>query len=320
MHCPCCGAPPHGAGDVLAFQDPISRDAAAVADLTQQAREAGAELGAILRNVRDRLKAQQRVAKLTEKMLSRAYVEAVAALQELLARVPGPVSERLARLNVSVTALEYLLDGAGLGRAEVEVGRALLDTLDLQRQALQVAGLPSERSINARAIQAALTDVRERFWQDKVRGPSARTMLDGLRSSVSGETLDEAIHRIRGRLDRSVAPAMTEARTAFATFDRAVSAQAAAEAGAELYLYSGPRDLITRPFCGVLTGMVLTRAQVAALDNGQTALAPLYAGGGYNCRHAFGGISAAMVRRLGLPRATDEDVATANARARRPGR
>ena len=32
MHCPCCGAPPHGAGDVLAFQDPISRDAAAVAE------------------------------------------------------------------------------------------------------------------------------------------------------------------------------------------------------------------------------------------------------------------------------------------------
>lgn len=320
MHCPCCGAPPHGAGDVLAFQDPISRDAAAVANLTQQAREAGSEMGAILRSLRDRLKAQQRASRLAERMVAEAYRSAVAALEDLLGRVPGPIAERLARLNVNVSALEYLLDGAGISRAESEVGRVLLDTLDLQRRALEAAGLPVERSINARALQAALTDVRERFWQGAIRGPSARLMLDGLRSSVSGETLSEAIARIGNRLERSLSRAATEARTTFAIFDRAIAAQAGAEAGAELYLYVGPRDGITRPFCGVLAGLVLDRAQVAALDNGQTAVAPLYAGGGYNCRHALSPVSAGLVERLGLPRATADDVVTANARAWRPGR
>jgi len=44
---------------------------------------------------------------------------------------------------------------------------------------------------------------------------------------------------------------------------------------------------VTRPFCRPLVGKAVTRRQIQGLSNGQTAVSPLFAGGGYNCRHSW---------------------------------
>lgn len=60
----------------------------------------------------------------------------------------------------------------------------------------------------------------------------------------------------------------------------------AQEAGLENYLYLGPYDTKTRPFCAPLVGSVLSKKEIDELDNGQGG--DVYSdGGGWNCRHQW---------------------------------
>jgi hypothetical protein len=52
------------------------------------------------------------------------------------------------------------------------------------------------------------------------------------------------------------------------------------------YIYVGPNDDRTRPFCREHIGQIKTEAEWNALDNGQINPVFLYCGG-YNCRHAI---------------------------------
>jgi hypothetical protein len=58
----------------------------------------------------------------------------------------------------------------------------------------------------------------------------------------------------------------------------------------QLYLYVGPLDSVTRPFCRKQSGHVLQRDEVEALNNGQLPN-PLLTGGGYECRHSWKRVS-----------------------------
>ncbi len=53
-----------------------------------------------------------------------------------------------------------------------------------------------------------------------------------------------------------------------------------------MFMYIGPVDKVTRPFCLQHVGRVYTRARIARLSNGQLPDV-LLTGGGYNCRHLF---------------------------------
>ena len=71
-------------------------------------------------------------------------------------------------------------------------------------------------------------------------------------------------------------------------FARAAHELKAEQLGLKFYRYSGPDDQVTRPFCRKLVGLVLSRAEVDALDNGQTgAGTAMVACGGFNCRHRW---------------------------------
>lgn len=86
--------------------------------------------------------------------------------------------------------------------------------------------------------------------------------------------------------------------TQVSMFGRQVEALATADAGADQpFLYVGPMDRKTRPFCREHVGKVYTRAAIDALDNGQLPN-PFITGGGFNCRHSFIAVESAELRAI----------------------
>ena len=61
---------------------------------------------------------------------------------------------------------------------------------------------------------------------------------------------------------------------------------AADTVGLDHYLYTGPKDGITRAFCRPLINKVVDKTQLGKLNNGQ-GLTVRTSGGGYNCRHSW---------------------------------
>ena len=198
------------------------------------------------------------------------------------------------------------------------------DVDDLAEELLEVAGVDeAARILDEPATRLGL-DAAEgrqlRAWQGKIETPMAERILDGLQTSLTGESLTSVIERIVDAEDRSVGSATTEARTMIAEYDRAAQEEATLGAEREGYeflrVYLGPEDRITRPFCRELVGKAFDRDEIAGLNNGQTATAPLFSGGGYNCRHSFVAMSAAAVAESGVQRGTINDVQAANAAGR----
>lgn len=93
----------------------------------------------------------------------------------------------------------------------------------------------------------------------------------------------------------------TELNTAVMAFNRTVTAKKAEELGIELFLYVGPDDRITRPFCDKLLNKnppIYTRSEISALNNGQGLDVFTY-GGGYNCRHHWRALTEDKAKELG---------------------
>ena len=91
-------------------------------------------------------------------------------------------------------------------------------------------------------------------------------------------------------------------------FGRSVQAINADQAGIDLFMYVGPKDGITRPFCRKLVGKVLSKSQINKLNNGQGAGPVLTSGGGYNCRHSWSPVSKGFIKVMDLTVATDSEI------------
>ena len=324
--CPCCGglAPVRrgGAPILLSTGAPVDP----IAELTAEAKTAPKEVARIIRIIRDRLALQDRAGAVIEDGLRETYARVVDAIRDLLGTRPGQsVAERAQRLQLNEDTLRRILTDAGIGDLVGEVEQLQAELGVLVGEGLEASDLPVSRApgpngvmrpqVSITAVSTAASDFLRRFWEQRIIAPTTERLLEGLQSSMAGESLDAAVERLRTSLDSSVGVAATEARTRIAEFDRAVTAQAGAEAGATLAVYLGPVDGITRPFCAELAGLVCTNAQIGRLNNAQTAVSPLYAGGGYNCRHQWTPIGKRLAERR-FKFATDDNIDRANARAR----
>jgi hypothetical protein len=114
---------------------------------------------------------------------------------------------------------------------------------------------------------------------------------------------------MRIAFEKSVGVGTTQARTKIAEFGRSINALNADEAGLENFIYVGPKDGITRPFCRKLVGKVLSKKQIIKLDNGQPSSGPpLTSGGGYNCRHSWAPVSKGFLKVNGLTVVSDSEI------------
>ena len=116
---------------------------------------------------------------------------------------------------------------------------------------------------------------------------SLRPMV--LESIITGERpdFDKLEEQIGSRL---TSYAKTELDTSIAAFNRTLTFNQGQAVGIEQYLYIGPFDKITRPFCrDVLASRspaIYSIKEIASMDNGQ-GLSVIQTGGGYNCRHIW---------------------------------
>lgn len=313
--CHSCGAPAEVAG-VRLYQDTSAADADA--DLRRQAREAHRELRPIINAVRAQLAREDAHAQEIGRDLDAAYKEVLRALDEALSG-KGTASNALrARLAGSNAAqIRSIIEGfvrASIDPVQIRALQRQADEIEIVRKVFEDE-VGHRVGLNLRAVGALVDQQAMAFWQDRVTVPAVNVITEGFISSTSLERLEDVTDRIATTLEKSTARAKTDARTQIATFDRTVNEEAGVAAGLTLRWYMGPMDGITRPFCKVLVGKVLTLEQAAGLNNSQTAASPIFTGGGFNCRHRLVAVSERTVERRSLAYATDADVQRANAAA-----
>lgn len=114
-----------------------------------------------------------------------------------------------------------------------------------------------------------------------------RVIVDGV---LGVRPVEELLKDIQDLVDGSAAQARTIYDTAVSTYSRMVDQIRSTGAPDELFLYAGPADAKTRPFCLQRVGKVYARSEIERMDNHQLP-DPMLSAGGYNCRHAFKRVS-----------------------------
>ncbi len=310
MHAAClaCGHEPW-AGEVRAYQE--ARGGKDVAALRKEARQRGGAMGELLDLVADRLEGEDGAVDGFEATLLEAFGKATETLERAAGR-PTDARTR-AILGATVDELADFLEAAGLIKGRERLRADLQAIIDTARQSAKVQGLPAGIVQMERPALRALLDPRDgAFWRDKIAKPAAGIIRDGFNRATTLQPLSQTVADISRKLDKSVAQAKSIARTEIALFDRLVNAQVAERAELEQWLYLGPIDGLTRPFCRALVGKVIDVEQAQELDNGGFGNV-LVAGGGINCRHRTVAVSEGYIARRGLTLATAGDIATANA-------
>lgn len=107
-------------------------------------------------------------------------------------------------------------------------------------------------------------------------------IVDTVRSGVPPTV---AIRDLERAMQTSAAHVVTAFDTGLASFDRSVMTQVASDAGVEWFVYDGPSDDLTRPYCRARVGFRFTLSQLNATPNDTGPNPPATFCGGYNCRH-----------------------------------
>jgi len=185
-----------------------------------------------------------------------------------------PVIIGVAEAHVA-EAVERSLATSSAPRALADAHRSVGITMDAE----------AKDSI-ARSVSGVLDGVADAFGagQQAMR----RAMDVGISTSAP---LADLIADVRAELDTTIARAQTAVETAIrgaARVTLVTQAERGGKAAGEemVYLWLGPVDSKTRPFCREHVGKAYTLAALKRMDNGQGLPVETFAGG-MNCRHAL---------------------------------
>jgi hypothetical protein len=118
---------------------------------------------------------------------------------------------------------------------------------------------------------------------DQVLRKVEQTLLRGI---VGAQDRAELLNELLQELELTLPQVRTIYDTALSEFSRIAVTSTATGGDDEPFIYEGPIDGLTRPFCLERAGKVFSRAEIDAMDNGQLDNT-LITGGGYNCRHTW---------------------------------
>jgi hypothetical protein len=299
-----CGAVPH-----LLTEN--NADEEAIADLTRQAKSQSGPLATLTRARRDQLKAEVSAERAFAKALTKARAQ---LLETVGAAVQAANPLTLLNLN-DEQLLEFILQG-GLGLAVdefIEQQDAIREAAERAMKAVQPDFgfnqiTPQLDSIQATAAASVFDDVILPDFKRSIN-ESLRDLLVDVPSNIVMSNLEQKLKRSEGRQ-------LTEVKTRISQYGRGVTAAAAEAADMSYYLYTGPMDGITRPFCKQLINLVVSKAQMKRLNN-QQGLTVLTSGGGYNCRHSWSPVTLGFIEAADLTKAKGTDITKANSAARR---
>lgn len=161
----------------------------------------------------------------------------------------------------------------------------------VQSQYKEVGISSSYRAINTDTLNA-LIKFKVEDIQNKSLGVIGELRPKILEQVIMGQAIDlEPLKKIvESRLFNQI---KTELRTATLTFNRTVTVSRAKELGYEKWIYIGPDDDVTRPFCQDLLSReppIYTTDEIEEMDNEQ-GLDVFTSCGGWNCRHNWRPVS-----------------------------
>lgn len=207
---------------------------------------------------------------LTADNLNNAIVVRAQVL-ELLRTEGAPVAMTIAEQQSQAAATEALQKRTKKNEREIAPGAAVTT----EPEALAAA----------RATTSGMIGDIDPVWRDAAE--QIRQAID--RAVSTGLPLRDLVAEVRDRLriTRDQSQVVVEAAIRGAVTQATVmSAERAGQAAGEPmgYLYDGPHDQKTRPFCLEVIGKVYTLAALKTLDNGQGLPVQSHRGG-YRCRH-----------------------------------
>lgn len=166
----------------------------------------------------------------------------------------------------------------GYEAASAAVGERTLETL-------AAAGIPEAfvtQSITSLRLQVDGTLADITTLSREAQAELRTLIVDTVRSQVPP---GEALQALTDKLNGAAAKVATHVDTGIAAFDREVVIQSSEAAGVEWFLYDGPLDQLTRPYCDARVGKRFTLASLDAVDNDTGPNPPSRYCGGWNCRH-----------------------------------
>ena len=285
-------------------------DEKAIADLTKQAKSQTGVRATLTRARRDQLKA--------EVSAERAFASSLKKARAKLLETVGAAVEAsspLTLLNLDdEQLLEFILQG-GLGLAMDE----FIEQQDAIRLAAEKAMKAVQPDFGFNQISSQLDTIQataaQGVFDDVILPDFKRSINESLKDLLVDVPVNIVMSNLEQRLKRSEGRQLTEVKTQISQYGRGITAVAAEAADMNLYLYTGPMDGITRPFCRQLIDLVVSKSQMRRLNNGQ-GLSVITSGGGYNCRHSWSPVTAGFVEAADLDRAKTSDIKSANSKAR----
>ena len=286
-------------------------DKLAVEDLTRQAKSQSGALATLTRARRDQLKAEISAERAFATTLRKARAQLLETVETAI-----QATNPLTLLNLSdEQLLEFILQG-GLGLA--------VDEFIEQQEQIRLAAEKAMRAVQPNfgfdSMGPQLDTIQATTAQsvfDEVILPSFKTSInDSIRDLIVEVPPSIVMSNLEARLKRSEGRQLTEVKTKISQYGRGITAVAAEAAGLNNYLYTGPRDGITRPFCRALIDLVVSEKQMRRLNNGQ-GLSVMTSGGGYNCRHSWSPVTEGFIEAAQLTKAKQSDILKANRGAKR---
>ena len=279
-------------------------DEIAIKDLTQQAKDASGEMATLIRARRDQLRAEVQAERAVERAFKKAQTELISTIKKAVESL-GPQ----AVLNANDDQLLELLLASGLDETVdtfITHQQTIRDAVDKTLQAsnldLSIVGAQVD-TLGAQNI----IDIFEGLILSSVK-QSMRTSLTDLLVNVP---LNTVMSNLQKNMKKAEGRQLTEIKTKLSQYGRSITALAAEAADIDHFLYTGPNDGITRPFCDALVNKVVTSQQMRRLDNGQ-GLSVITSGGGYNCRHSWSPVTQGFIKAANLKLASSSDINKAN--------
>ncbi len=285
-------------------------DKKAIQDLDNQVKGERGPVAQLIRARRDQLKAEVAAEKAFKSSLSKARQQLVARMEQvalttdpqlLLSFDDDQLLDLLLRSGMGLTVDEFI-------EQSDRIRDAFEKSLEVINVDLSPQAMPQMDLLQANASTA--------IFEDVILPDYKKAMRDAFQSLATQLPVDVVIGDLQRRLEQSEGRELTEVRTAISELGRSLTATAATAADRDLYLYTGPKDGITRPFCRALINLVVDESQMADLNNGQGKSVKISCGG-YNCRHSWSPVTDSFVEAADLKRAKPADIARANRGAKR---
>lgn len=297
--------------DHILLAERIDADEKAIEDLSRQVKEQPPILAKITKARIKELKAEKKAADQFGVIYKKATRRLIDSLKESIDQ-----SSPEAILSLPKDQLIELILSGGLAESVedfIDQQDKMLKAINESISVVDPTWTPLFIQTEVESIQALTV---QNVFDDIVVPSVAKNVKDSLLSMVIDTPPSLALSNLALSLERGAGTLQTEVRTKISQFGRSVNMIAADTVGLDHYLYTGPKDGITRPFCRPLINKVVDKTQLSKLNNGQ-GLSVRTSGGGYNCRHSWSPVTESFMKAAGLDKATASDISKANTGGKR---